>query len=214
MIRIFVIDPHPTIIFAIRSMIHSPHKGIKMVGSANGIEDIILKVKPDDLDMFIFEIQILSGNPLDNVKMLKSNFPGKKIIIYTRDPSGIWLNSLIKEGIDAYLTKNADAPKVREAIHRVYNGENLAHTVAATGKTPVKYKGYPYDIYYLEPVQCQIIHLQMFGYSKKQIAEIAEISESKIKYLLLKARRQFKVNSTTGLIIKILKERISYFPRY
>ena len=206
MIRIFIIDDHPSITDSLHYSVHPSRDEIEIVGDALNVHEAVLNVKPEDLDIFILDLYIPASEPVDNIRILKRKFPDKKIIIYTGEISSRWARIMAKEGASAYLTKNLESLSVKTAILKVYNGETVfpdympSMPVSSLTEDPADY--FSFTI-----IQKEVVELLFKGLTKHQIADNLGINTHKVNYLLKQIRRKLKVRNNQQLIVKILQQR-------
>lgn len=199
MVKIFIIDDHPFFIDGIKAQIHSKADKIDVVGSASSINEAIHSPECEEIDIFILDLYLSDSYPPNNVRALKTKFRNKKIIILTSETSCIWVGALLKEGADAYLTKDISSSEFKSTIKRVLNGEKIfpAEKIIRQPKT---------NSLYFSPVQTNLIKLLCKGLSVKQIADIMCINPFKVNYLLKKIRKTYDVKNNVELIAIFLKK--------
>lgn len=202
-IRLFVIDDHPIVTDGIRYRLHSEQDRITVVASALNVHDALPDLKLNAFDIIILDLYIPNCNPLDNVRILKDRFRDKKIIIFTSESASVWVSRMIKEVVNAYLTKDISDSQFISAIYKVFNGEavfpiDVSSIIITSGKECFEREQQ------LLPMQREIIKLLSEGLSVKQIADKVETNFFRINYLLKKTRQQFKVKNNVELIATLL----------
>src|ERR1035438_9429650 len=108
MIRIFIIDDHPLISDGVHDFIHPFRDGIKLVGEALNVTEAIPRITEKDPDIILLDLYIPGSEPVENIRILKIKFPGKKIVIYTGGTSSVYSGIMADEGASGYLTKDLD----------------------------------------------------------------------------------------------------------
>jgi DNA-binding NarL/FixJ family response regulator len=205
-IRLFVIDDHPIVVDGIRYRLHSEQDRITVVASALNVHDAIPNLKLNAFDIIILDLYIPNCNPLDNVKTLKDRFRDKKIIIFTSESASVWVSRMIKEGVNAYLTKDLSDSQFISAIYKVFNGEAVFPIDVSSINITNGKKDFEREQQLL-PIQRKIIKLLSDGLSVKQIADKVETNFFRINYLLKKTRQQFKVKNNVELIATLLNSK-------
>jgi DNA-binding NarL/FixJ family response regulator len=206
MIRIFVIDDHPIVTDGLRYLIHPEQDQMTIVGSALNVHDAIHNLKLNEFDIFILDLYIPNSNPPDNVRMLKNRFREKKIIIFTSESSCIWARAMLKEGVNAYLTKDLSDFEFKSAINKVFNGETV-YPINILSKPIAFGEDDPKGETILLPIQREMIQLLCKGLTVKQIADMEGINSFRANYILKKIRQQFKVKNNVELIAELLKRK-------
>jgi DNA-binding NarL/FixJ family response regulator len=64
-------------------------------------------------------------DPVDNLKLLQDIFPGKPVVIFTREDSFIWQQKMFRAGASAYLVKTAEKGEIMSVLQRVALGETV-----------------------------------------------------------------------------------------
>jgi len=118
-IRIFIIEDHPVVISGLTNLFRPSRDRIFVKEFSSTIEDVINKADPDDFDIFILELYLQKGKPLDNLASLKRNFPHKPVIIFTVEESNIWRRKSFKTGADAFITKHAGKKEIKYIIQNI-----------------------------------------------------------------------------------------------
>ena len=83
MIRLFIIEDHPVIIFGLQNIFRSTGDGIEVVDSAASVTEAESKANVGGFDLIILDLWIAKDDPEVNITRLKTKFPGKPIVIYT-----------------------------------------------------------------------------------------------------------------------------------
>jgi DNA-binding NarL/FixJ family response regulator len=113
---------------------------------------------------------------------------------------------MIKEGVNAYLTKDLSDSQFISAIYKVFNGEAVFPIDVSSINITNGKKDFEREQQLL-PIQRKIIKLLSDGLSVKQIADKVETNFFRINYLLKKTRQQFKVKNNVELIATLLNSK-------
>jgi DNA-binding NarL/FixJ family response regulator len=199
MIRLFVIDDHPLILDGIQTNVNPQQDQIEIVGVALNMHQAIQLLAINDVDIILLDLYLPDSFPLNNVRILKNKFKGKKIIIFTSETSGIWVEAMKNEGVNAYLTKLQSASKLKEAIINVFNGDLIfppwADKIDLSSKEEEHQTGQ-----FLTPVQRCMIQLLCDGFTAKEIADFLDINIFRVNYVFKKIRRTYNVKNNVELI--------------
>jgi len=122
MIRLFTIEDHPVIITGLRNTFRPSRDQIEIIGSANSVDEAVTKADPDTFDIFLLDLWIPGYHPLQNVKKLKENFPGKPVVMFTSEDSTVWQRKMFEAGAMAYLLKNAEKIEIKATLEKVSHG--------------------------------------------------------------------------------------------
>ena len=121
MLNVFVIEDHPVIVAGLKSLFHLSADGIKITGNAESVDNLIGRNDNVKIDLILLDLYLPGSLAGDNVKKLKSTFPGKPIVVYTSEDSDTWKKKMAAYGVNKSV--RADRERLRRAI-------NAASTVA------------------------------------------------------------------------------------
>ncbi|NCA75638.1 MAG: response regulator transcription factor [Alphaproteobacteria bacterium] len=201
MIRLFVIEDHLMVILSSFRFLFRPQRdGITISGSAESIDDVILKASPLDFDIFILDLHIPNHQPIDNVKNLKQHFPDKPIIIYTGEKSAIWKSRMFHEGVSAYITKDSTREELKLAIQKVAQGERFNVFIQEISKKNYNPDDSTIDNPKFTTLQRSILSYLANGSTHKEISDKIGVSRSMIEKILKSMRESFKVKNNLELI--------------
>lgn len=206
MIRLFIIEDHPTMVIGIKNLFRPSRDKIEVVNSANSIEEATLKADPKTFDIFMLDLWLPNTHPLLNVKKIKDAFPTKPVVIFTSEDSSNWRKKMFEAGVMAYLLKSNNKNDIRNTLEKVANGQIVFSGVvdpAFEKRMAAVLEGQKYA---LTPNQKEMVILLSNGLSQYEIADIKKTSISNIEKTLKHIRDICEVRSNAELI-KVLLER-------
>ena len=208
MIRIFVIDDHPMVIDGLKYEFRKSRDDIDITASAASIKEVLDKGRSEDFDLFILDLWLPDFHPVENVKTLKENFPGKPILILTSEESPFWKQQMHLAGVNAYIIKNTDKKELKKAIIKVASGETISSTFSFSLDDVSANKEEVMKSFIIKPSEKEIFHLLSSGLSQKDIAEKKHQTVSAIEKVISKVNKQFHSDSTTQTIylLTLMKE--------
>jgi two-component system nitrate/nitrite response regulator NarL len=206
MIRLFIIEDHLTLIISgLRFLFRPERDGISVTGYAITVEEAIGKADPELFDLFILDLYIPGHQPIDNIRKLKTHFPGKPVAIYTSESSSSWKKKMMEEGALTYITKDSSRDELKTAIQKAAKGELFYFfplVPTEQKKTGSEQSSVPHE---LSPVQNNIVKLLSEGHSHSEISDRTGISRSLIEKILKNLRTSFKVKNNLELIKCLLQ---------
>lgn len=202
-IKILIADDHQMIIDGIKSMLENNSFYEVVQQASDGQEAInIITAAPDDYDVLITDISmpLLSGTEL--CKMVKQNYPDKKVLILSMYGSSPMVKEAILAEADGYILKNAGKDQLLNALHRIcengtfYSDEILPVILGQIEKE----KKNKENTITLSDREREILQLIVKEYTREQIANKLFISPKTVDNhrvnILLKTNRK----STIGLV--------------
>lgn len=206
MIRLFVIEDHPVIVTGLRNLFRPSRDGIEVAGSANCLEEAVRTAAPSGFDIIILDLWLGSSRPVDNVRTLRAEFPGKPIIVYTSEISSAWRRKMMAEGVQAYLNKTAERLKIKEAIEKVAAGGRDFPDILNPNNSGEEFVINEEELFFPTETQMELIKMLSRGLSLVEIAKARETSVINVSQIFHRLRSRFGAKSNPELI-RIFFER-------
>jgi len=207
LIRLFVIDNHETIIVSGFHQLFRPTRDfIEITGSAINVRTALQSDHIGRCDIIILDLWIPDEKPVENVRILKENFPNKPILIYSTEDSSEWIRKMIVAGVKGFVNKEAPRHDIKSAIKNIADGGAWFTKSLEQEDLGVISKEIQEHDKALSPVQKKILTLLSIGNSQKEIAKILNTRERNIERTLSTLRSRFNAKTTVELI-KILTDK-------
>jgi len=206
MIRLFTIEDHPVIITGLRNTFRPSRDNIEIIGSANNVDEAIIKADPATFDIFLLDLWIPGYHPLQNIKKIREQFPGKPVIMFTSEDSTIWQREMFEAGAMAYLLKNAEKNEIRLTLEKVAQGMTVFSGTIEQEREQTFRAGFADPRYILTPNQKEYAVLLSNGLSQQEIAEKKSLSLSTVEKTIKNLREKCSARNNAELV-KILLER-------
>jgi DNA-binding NarL/FixJ family response regulator len=206
MIRLFTIEDHPVIITGLRNTFRPSRDNIEIIGSANNVDEAIIKADPATFDIFLLDLWIPGYHPLQNIKKIREQFPGKPVIMFTSEDSTIWQRKMFEAGAMAYLLKNAEKNEIRLTLEKVAQGMTVFSGTIEPEREQTFRAGFADPRYILTPNQKEYAVLLSNGLSQQEIAEKKSLSLSTVEKTIKNLREKCSARNNAELV-KILLER-------
>jgi two-component system invasion response regulator UvrY len=207
MIRLFSIEDHWMIVGGLKSKFRGNRDDMMISCSAGSIETA-LTIDQNSFDVILLDLLIPGTEPVENVKQLKTRFPGKPIVILTSEERSVWEDQMCEVGVQAYLTKHDGKKKIKAVIKKVAIGEDLCKMRMLELKQNSGSLNSKLNKPILKPFEKEILSLVLQDMSMKQIADKKHITESAVVKTMAKLRKQYKVKSNTTLMRVLLDQKL------
>ena len=124
MIKIIIADDHQLFIDGIKSILKSI-RNMEIIGEVNNGNLLLELLEQQQCDVILMDINMPEMNGIDATKLIKSKFPGIRILMLTMYSSRDYIEKLLRVGADGYILKNTGKEELQEAIETVYKGESF-----------------------------------------------------------------------------------------
>lgn len=121
-ISIAIVDDHETLRMSLGELLET--LGYKLQFSVGDGRDFISKLRSAKKapDVCILDINLPGRNGNLIAKDLKEQWPEMKIIAFSVNNEKFWKKTMMKAGVDYYLTKDVNPLELHHAIQQVCNG--------------------------------------------------------------------------------------------
>jgi two-component system response regulator DesR len=194
MIRVAVVDDHPHVAIALRTLLdESPD--IKLVAEARRGGDVAALVRQARPDVLLLDLFIEPEfDPLAAVRRLRADFPGLKICLLSAYVEPSLVHDMLQAGVYGYILKDDDYVSRIDVIIRDLAGgeiylspgayEALAKATRAEGvEQPLSER------------EIEILRLAKRGLANPQIAQALHISPGTVRNHLSAVYRKLDVHS-------------------
>jgi DNA-binding NarL/FixJ family response regulator len=206
MIRLFTIEDHPVIITGLRNTFRPSRDGIEITGSANNVDEAIIKADPATFDIFLLDLWIPGYHPLQNVNKIRENFPGKPVVMFTSEDSTLWQRKMFEAGAMGYLLKSAEKNEIRMTLEKVAQGMTVFSGMIEPEREKTFRAGFADTKYVLTPNQKEYVVFLSNGLTQQEIAEKKSLSLSTVEKTIKNIREKCSARNNAELV-KILLER-------
>ena len=122
MIKCLIVDDHQVLIDGIKA-IFDYSESIEISAEALNGKDAIEKVRENEIDVVLLDINLPDLSGFDVCKALKSEDKDITIIALTMHSEAGYITKMVKAGVDGYVLKNTGKKEMELAIQSVINGK-------------------------------------------------------------------------------------------
>ena len=162
---------------------------VEVVGTAADGEQVLAMVAELKPDVILMDLRMPRMDGVEATRRLRESHPGVKVVVLTTYADDRSVIDALRAGALGYLTKDAGADEIRQALHRVTSGQaaldpavqrHLVEAIAGGPADPVASP--PGDLPdNLTPREAEVLTLIAAGLSNTEIAERLVVSEATIK---------------------------------
>ncbi|MBO6575542.1 MAG: response regulator transcription factor [Rhodothermales bacterium] len=204
--RIVLADDHGMMRAGLAALIKSM-PGFDVVGEAeNGLEllEVIAEAEPD---IAILDISMPSMSGTDAAARIRRDYPKVRTIALSMHRTEDWVLRALRAGVQAYVTKDAAAVELKEALRAVKEGDmflsskisrQVISRLLSEGEAGSKYDQ-------LSDRQREILTLIADGKTNNQIAEILHLSPKTVEWHRAQIMERLGMKSLAELIRYVVR---------
>lgn len=193
------------------SLIVLTNPDFELVGACPDCSNVLADVERFKPDVVLMDIGMPGISGIEATKMIRSKFPGVKVLIQTVFEDEDKIYQAIRNGASGYLLKHSGSDKIAEAIKDVFEGGS-----PMTPRIAVKVLEFFRSVelmpessdYGLSKRELEVLEHLVQGNSYKMIADALQISYNTVNSHMKKIYEKLHVNSVGEAVSKAITERI------
>ncbi|HSD60214.1 MAG TPA: response regulator transcription factor [Burkholderiales bacterium] len=210
--KILVVDDHPLIREALRTVLRDLDPSIALVEAENGAATLAAAREHADLDLVLLDLSLPDGNGLVILETLRETYPALPVVVLsaTEDPDTV--TRALDGGAMGFIPKTSSNRLLLNALRLVLAGgvylpaQVLGQAHAAAGAVPTARPGSPAktpaDIG-LTRRQAQVLGLMVQGKPNKLICRELDLAEGTVKIHITAILRALGVSNRTQAVIAV-----------
>lgn len=162
--------------------------GIEVVGTAADGDEAVHLVAEREPDVVLMDLRMPRCDGVEATRRIVRDHPSTRVVVLTTYADDASIFGALEAGALGYLTKDAGAREIQEAIRTVYAGEALLDPAAqrrliqqVRGMSPPKPAPAPALPEGLTPREAEVLRLIAEGLSNAEIAQRLVVTEATVK---------------------------------
>ncbi|TXF11794.1 response regulator [Pelomicrobium methylotrophicum] len=201
MIRVLIVDDHAVVRHGLKQILNDTGD-LRVAGEAgDGVEAIQwLRRHGDDCHVVLLDISMPNKGGLDTLSQIHREFPRLPVLVLSMYPEDVIGLRTLKAGAAGYLTKQAAAEQLVEAIRQVASGHRYVSPALAEQLADSfvnGYQGAPHEL--LSDREYQTLCLIASGKTLSQIAEELKISIKTVSVYRARLLEKMKLKNNAEL---------------
>lgn len=201
MIRVLIVDDHAVVRHGLKQILNDTGD-LRVAGEAgDGVEAIQwLRRHGDDCHVVLLDISMPNKGGLDTLSQIHREFPRLPVLVLSMYPEDVIGLRTLKAGAAGYLTKQAAAEQLVEAIRQVASGHRYVSPALAEQLADSfvnGYQGAPHEL--LSDREYQTLCLIASGKTLTQIAEELKISIKTVSVYRARLLEKMKLKNNAEL---------------
>ncbi len=204
-ITLAIADDHRMFIDGIISMLELNPK-CKIIVTAGDGRELMNKILGKDLDIILLDIKMPKFDGIETLKLLKTHYPGIKVIMLSMHHDMNMIRKVLKLGADGYILKNTGKEELFTAIQEVYSGKRYFSADISQTVMESLMKDSQEDLedtsqhIPLSKRERQILALIVEEYTSSEIANHLSISINTVETHRKNLLYKLQVKNTAGLV--------------
>jgi DNA-binding NarL/FixJ family response regulator len=192
-VRALLADDHAVVRAGLRKALERI-SSLDIVGEAGDGTTLRARLHELQPDLLIIDVTMPDFNPITEICEFREQYPDMKILVVSAYDDDVYVQGLIKAGVDGYHLKDQPLSDLRLAVERVLAGDRwisgplLDKLVAPSPTTST-------SVSCLTKRQREVLHLLQDGLDNKSIAQQLGISVKTVERHLTRLYRALDVNS-------------------
>jgi DNA-binding NarL/FixJ family response regulator len=174
------------------AQLHGLRPDVEVVGTAADGEQVLAVVAELKPDVILMDLRMPRMDGVEATRRLRESHPGVKVVVLTTYADDRSVIDALRAGALGYLTKDAGADEIQQALHRVTSGQaaldpavqrHLVEAIAGGPADPAPAGATPPASLpdNLTPREAEVLTLIAAGLSNTEIAERLVVSEATVK---------------------------------
>ncbi len=209
--KVLLIDDHPLILTALRSVIEGLGRDVAVVTAASAAAARQALIADADFDLVLLDLQLGDADGFDLLAELRSRCPALPVVVVSGSDGDTEIVRAIDLGAMGFVPKRAGNDVLFEALRTVMSGGIFVPTLSGereaerAGAAPAGGPPAPASLggFGLTPRQIEVLGLLLQGKPNKLIARELSVSVETVKDHVAAVLRALKVNSRTQAVLVV-----------
>lgn len=124
MIKIAITDDHPLLLAGLKNIL-SKEELLEVVGCYPDAKTMNTELATTAVDVLLLDINLPDANSIELIKPLRLKYPQMRIIIISVHNEYAVINSVMQEGAQGYIQKNASVEEIVNGIEQIIKGNKF-----------------------------------------------------------------------------------------
>ena len=121
-VRILLADDHAVVRAGLRKALEElPH--LEVVGEVGDGPALLAGLSKTQPDCLLIDVTMPEFEPVSAIRQIRASYPDMKILVVSAYDDDVYVQGLLKAGVDGYHLKDQPLSDLRLAVQRVLDGE-------------------------------------------------------------------------------------------
>lgn len=191
-IRVLLADDHALVRAGIRNSVEEI-PGLKIVGEAEDGPSLLYFLKQLQPDCLLIDVTMPNFDPIVTIREIRMDYPAMKILVVSAYDDDVYVQGLLRAGVDGYHLKDQPLSDLRLGLARVLKGERWISSPLVDKL--IGYSDPPSSATQLTTRQYDILRLLSQGLDNQTIARQLNLSVKTIENHLTRLYKELGVKS-------------------
>jgi DNA-binding NarL/FixJ family response regulator len=210
-INVAIVDDHTLFRKTLKSYI-SAKSNIDVVIHSEDVEDFLSKVNNVSVQVLLLDLFLPKLSGIEAVKVIKSEYPGIKILVLSMCTDISLLNDLLDVGVFGIISKADEPEELIQAIvsvseQRIFRSRLFTEVMYWSKQNNIK-KISELSKVYLNEREKEVLQLLWEEKSNKEIASHLFLSVRSVEKIRQDLKEKLSIKSTIGLLKYAIREKI------
>jgi two-component system invasion response regulator UvrY len=178
--KFLLVDDHVVVRSGIKTLLSEIYNPAEVHEAMNG-ETAIQKLKNEQFDLIIMDIQMPNTDTLGLMEYIHITYPAAKVLMFSMSAENIYAKRFMKAGASGFVSKEAPLEDITRAINTILNGKKYISDTLAEKLAEDSYSGKsgnPFNE--LSPREFEIVSLLLEGKTVTDISHALNIQTSTV----------------------------------
>ena len=197
--HVFLVDDHELMREGLKTVLKN-HPQIVVVGEAGSFADMVARLKNDEVDVLILDINLPDKSGLEVLRYLRQEYADIRILVLSMHPEERFAVRVLRGGALGYVNKQTAARELIIAIERIMNGGKYL-SPETTDQLVMEYGGkkeLPHQ--QLTDREFEILRMIGMGHPAGQIAHDLSLSVNTINTYRARILEKMNLKSNADII--------------
>jgi len=197
--NVFLVDDHELMREGLKTVLKN-HQEIVVVGEAGSFADMVARLKSDEVDVVILDINLPDKSGLEVLKYIRQEYPDIRILVLSMHPEERFAVRVLRGGALGYVNKQTAARELIIAIERIMNGGRYL-SAEMTDQLVFEYGGKKELLHQrLTDREFEILRMIAMGHPAGQIANDLSLSVHTVNTYRARILEKMNLKSNADII--------------
>jgi len=178
--KFLLVDDHIVVRSGIHGLLTELFTPCEVHEAGDG-ESATEKLKQNNYDLIIMDIQMPNSDTLGLMEYIKIRYPDAKVLIFSMSAENIYAKRFFNAGAKGFLSKDSSLEEIKKAVNLVLNNRKYISETFAESLADASFSGMPDNPFEkLSPREFEIVALLLKGQTVSDISKTLHLQISTV----------------------------------